>query len=162
MKLKTPFGFGVVFVLAGAFMFAVGMFQKAPERSTFKTYEGTVASGKRITRKGDVRFELVLTIDPKNQRTLDLDPGQSSQENLESCIGLPVVAECDGSTCYVLTCQGKPIVTYEQSTASIANTADKTKLYSGIGIAFGLFLCMAGFIRGRMETSALDALSPAK
>ncbi len=163
MKPRSPFGFGILFLLVGIAVVVMGMSRKAPDRTTFKTIQGTVSDGKKTSRKdgSQVTYRLTIPLSSDRVQYLDFEPGQVTQEQLENVVGQPVTAEVDGSTCYVLNCQNETIVSYEQTAASIAASGSKITWYGMIGVGLGLAMCLIGHVRGKVAANQKLLLAPA-
>ncbi len=156
MKVKSPFGFGILGILVGGPMLYFGMFASPlPARNTLEKVAGVVEKGWMVTGKNANYFALqVRTGEAENATTrLEIAYDIAKKEQLEEVIGLPVVAEKDRNRTYTLDCQDKSIVSWE--TAQKANQAEirlERQIAGGMFLLGWIFVAI-GVYRGRSEAN---------
>lgn len=150
--------YGMLAVLAGIGMAGYGLLHQLPAEADLQTVSGVVEKATRVTtkrRRGgeSVSYKLEIKGDKGEQLELTIPAAEISEIQVRTVLNAKAMsAKYDGeSDVYVLTADGKPVITYAATRARRASTDASLAEFGGIAAGAGVVLALIGFLWNRRK-----------
>lgn len=150
--LGIAIGFGLVF-------WGFASDQSMPERAALQKIEGEITQARQITtkrRRGgeSVRYELTLKGSGPEPVTLTIPQKEISEGQVRAILPARIVAEFDAeSDVYVLTANGRSVLTYEGSVKSRQDGNRTMEIIGAILSMFSALVAAIGFLWTRRKVA---------
>jgi uncharacterized protein YneF (UPF0154 family) len=147
---STLLKYGTLGCLAGVGMIAFGLYSDntMPARANLQKVEGRITEAVEKTRKGrrsgtTVTYELTIAGSGGQPVKLTIPQREISRSQVEAIMPTAVSAEFDAENdVYVLTSNGRPVITYEKAVESRQST---NRFLEGMG---AILFAVAGLLAG--------------
>jgi hypothetical protein len=153
VRRSTLLKYGLLGVAAGVGLAIWGFAsdQSMPERAALQKVEGEITKATQITtkrrRSGEsVRYELVVKSAAPEPITLSIPQKEISEMQVRAILPTRIVAEYDAENdVYVLTSNGRPVLTYENSVKNRQNSNRDMEVIGGSLAGLSGVVALIGF-----------------
>jgi hypothetical protein len=153
VKRSTLLKYGLLGMAAGVGLAVWGFAsdQSMPERAALQKVEGQITKATQITTKRkrggeSVRYQLEVKGAAPEPITITIPQKDISETQVRSLLPTRIVAEFDAENdVYVLTSNGRPVLTYENSVKSRQEGNKGLEVMGALLSAFSAFVAAIGF-----------------
>ena len=150
--------YGLLAILAGIGMAGYGLLHQLPAEADLQTVSGVVEKATKVTtrrRRGgeSVSYKLEVKGEKGEQLELTIPAAEISEIQVRAVLNAKAMsAKYDGeSDVYVLTADGRSVITYATTRARRASTDTSLAEFGGIAAGAGVVLALIGFLWNRRK-----------
>jgi hypothetical protein len=153
VKRSSLLKYGLLGIVAGIGLAGFGLAsdQSMPERAALQKIEGQITKATQVTTKRkrggeSVRYQLEVKGAAAEPITITIPQKDISEAQVRSLLPTRIAAEFDAENdVYVLTSNGRPVLTYENSVKSRQDGNKALEIMGALLSAFSAFIAAIGF-----------------